>query len=88
MLVPYATVFVFLYGTIVPAEEELLRAQFAAEYARYRGNVPRLVPRLTPWPAAHRAPFDWTALWYEARLGLLLAAIYGVMRGAAWLRAS
>jgi protein-S-isoprenylcysteine O-methyltransferase Ste14 len=86
MLVPCVAVFVFLYASIVPAEEEFLAREFGESYARYRANVPRLVPRLRPWPGAERADFDATAFLYEARLGLVLAAIYAAMRGAAWWR--
>lgn len=86
MLVPCLAVFVFLYASIVPAEEEFLSAQFGLAYARYRENVPRLVPRLSRWPEAESAPFDATAWRYEARLALVLVAIYAVMRAAAWWR--
>jgi protein-S-isoprenylcysteine O-methyltransferase Ste14 len=86
MLVPYVAVFLFLYVSIVPAEEEFLAAQFGESYARYRANVPRFLPRLLAWREAERVPFDATAFLYEARLGLALAAIYAVMRGAAWWR--
>ena len=86
MLVPCAAVFAFLYGSIVPAEEEFLQAQFGARYARYRAAVPRFRPRLRPWPEAERVTFDAGAIRQEARLGLVLLGIYGVLRGAAWLR--
>ena len=82
----YAGVFIFLYTSIVPAEEQFLRTQFAAEYARYCAHVPRIFPRLRPWPGARSQPFDWTALLYEARLGLMLIAIYAGLHAAAWLR--
>lgn len=86
MLVPYLAVFVFLYASIVPAEEEFLQAQFGEEYRRYCAHVPRMIPRLRPWPDAAPVEFDATAFLHEARLGLLLVAIYALMRGAAWLR--
>jgi protein-S-isoprenylcysteine O-methyltransferase Ste14 len=88
MLIPYAAVFAFLYSSIVPAEEELLLRRFGERYAHYRGNVGRIVPRLRPWSGAESASFAWNAVLFEARLGLLLAAIYGAMHGAVWLRST
>jgi protein-S-isoprenylcysteine O-methyltransferase Ste14 len=38
--------FVLLY------EEPTLMRQFGAEYERYRGNVPRWLPRIRPWRGA------------------------------------
>lgn len=86
MLVPCVAVFAFLYGSIVPAEEEFLLGQFGEEYRRYRQAVPRVLPRLRSWPEARPAPFDRSAVLQEARLGLMLLAIYAVLRGAAYLR--
>jgi protein-S-isoprenylcysteine O-methyltransferase Ste14 len=83
MLVPYVAVFVFLYGAIVPAEEEALRRRFPEGYARYAAAVPRLVPRLRRWPGAQAQAFEWSALLAETRLAVVLAIIYFVMRGAA-----
>ena len=82
----YVGVFIFLYTSIVPAEEQFLRQQFPEEYARYCAHVPRIVPRLRPWPGARSQPFDWTTLLHEARLGLILIAIYAGLHAAAWLR--
>ncbi len=86
MLVPYVGVFIFLYVSIVPAEEEMLTRQFAQEYQRYRENVPRIVPRIQPWQEGSRERFDWSAPLHELRLGLLLVAIFCGMHGAVWLR--
>ena len=81
-------VFVFLYTAIVPAEERFLRGQFGAAYERYCAHVPRLLPRLRPWPEAEPRPFDRAATVGDARLALILVAIYAGLRGAAWLRMS
>jgi protein-S-isoprenylcysteine O-methyltransferase Ste14 len=35
---------------VVAYEEPTLQETFGAEYEAYRANVPRWVPRLTPWP--------------------------------------
>ena len=87
MLALYAGVFVFLYTAIVPAEEAFLRKTFPEEFARYCANVPRMIPRLRAWPDATPVQFARSAIRGEARLGLVLVAIYGFMRLAAWLRA-
>jgi len=81
-------VFVFLYTAIVPAEERFLRGQFGDAYVRYCAHVPRLLPRLRPWPEAERFPFDRAATAGDARLGLLLVVIYAGLRGAAAARIS
>jgi protein-S-isoprenylcysteine O-methyltransferase Ste14 len=86
MLLPYIAVFIFLYTTIVTAEEEFLRGQFGAAYAHYCAHVPRLLPRLRPPPDATAQPYDTSALFGEARLGLVLFGIYVVMRGGAAMR--
>ena len=86
MTLLYVGVFIFLYTSIVPAEEQFLRRQFPEEYARYCAHVPRILPRLRPWSGARAMPFDWTTLLHEGRLGLILIAIYAGLHGAAWLR--
>ena len=40
----YLAVFAFLYGAIVPAEEEFLRSKFGPAYERYCAHVPRAWP--------------------------------------------
>jgi protein-S-isoprenylcysteine O-methyltransferase Ste14 len=79
----YVGVFVLLYGAIVPAEEQFLRGKFTAEYERYCAHVPRAWPRLRAWRDATPAPFDPRAALGEARLALILAAIYILLRSAA-----
>ena len=79
-------VFVFLYTAIVPAEERFLRGQFGESYARYCAHVPRLLPRLRPWPEAEQRPFDPAATVGDARIALILVAIYAGLRGVAWAR--
>lgn len=82
----YVAVFAFLYGAIVPAEEEFLRTKFGPAYERYCAHVPRAWPRWRPWPDAEPARFQPRALLGELRLGIVLAGIYGLLRLAAWLR--
>ena len=46
----WALVFLGLNGLFIPLfEEPQLRRRFGEEYAEYCRNVPRLVPRPTPW---------------------------------------
>jgi protein-S-isoprenylcysteine O-methyltransferase Ste14 len=86
MLALYVAVFAFLYTAIVPAEEATLRQTFREEFERYAANVPRLLPRLRPWKDATPPHFDRSAIVAEARLGLVLVAIYYFMRAVAILR--
>jgi protein-S-isoprenylcysteine O-methyltransferase Ste14 len=86
MLGLYIAVFVFLYTSIVPAEERFLRGQFGEAYARYCAAVPRLLPRLSAWPEAEQRGFDRTAIAGDVRLGLMLVVIYFGLRAAAWAR--
>lgn len=87
MLGLYIAVFVFLYASIVPAEERFLRGRFGDAYERYCAHVPRVLPRLHRWSEAENCIFDRTAIIGEARLALVLVAIYAGLRGAAALRA-
>ena len=86
MFALYVGVFIFLYTSIVPAEEAFLRRTFPEEFARYCENVPRMIPRLTAWREAGPVQFARSAILGEARLGLVLAGIYVFMRLAARLR--
>jgi protein-S-isoprenylcysteine O-methyltransferase Ste14 len=86
MLALYVGVFVFLYTSIVPAEEEFLRGEFGEDYARYCEHVPRMLPRLRPWSGAERWEFDWSTLLHEGRLGLMLMGIYALLQAAPHLR--
>jgi protein-S-isoprenylcysteine O-methyltransferase Ste14 len=57
-LMPYLVVlgygfFLFQYTMIVSKEEEYLRGAFGDEYERYVQNVPRFMPRLTPYEGEH-----------------------------------
>ncbi|MBV8190068.1 MAG: isoprenylcysteine carboxylmethyltransferase family protein [Alphaproteobacteria bacterium] len=42
----------FFHVFVVMYEEPTLKQTFGAEYERFRTNVPRWIPRLTPWRAA------------------------------------
>ncbi len=47
-----ALLWLFFQGLVLMHEEPALNEQFGAEYERYRTNVPRWIPRLTPWRGA------------------------------------
>jgi protein-S-isoprenylcysteine O-methyltransferase Ste14 len=49
-----ALVFVAFHIFVLAYEEPTLRESFGAEYESYCANVPRWIPRLTPWRAARR----------------------------------
>ncbi len=71
--------FMVLYFGIVPAEEDFLARQFGAEYQIYRDAVPRLVPRLRPWPGRIAAGFEWQAVRGECSIAFLVVAIYAAL---------
>ena len=41
--------FIIQYYFIISLEEETLRLKFKDQYKTYTENVPKLLPRLTPW---------------------------------------
>jgi len=82
LLILYAIVFPFLYVMIVPAEEEFLRQRFGEAYERYCASVPRMIPRLRPWPGRTDRPFHWSVLRGEAWIVFYLVVIYAAMRVA------
>jgi len=51
----------FVYGIIIPLEEEFLETQFGDEYAAYKSEVPRVLPRSVPYARA-QGTFDWAAI--------------------------
>jgi protein-S-isoprenylcysteine O-methyltransferase Ste14 len=71
-----AVAFLILYMAIVPAEEEFLGRQFGADYARYRAEVPRFLPRLRPWPGRVKHTFHWPAVRGELVIALWAIGIY------------
>jgi len=86
LLVFHVGVCVLLYVGIVPAEEQFLREKFGEAYRTYCEHVPRFWPRFRAWKGAEPARGDLRAWLDQARLALILAAIYGGLHGAAWLR--
>ncbi len=74
-----------LYLAIVPAEETFLAQQFGDDYRRYCASVPRLVPRLSPWPEGEQRTFRWRATWGEAGILLWMVLIYAALWGEEYL---
>ena len=53
--------FTIQYVMIISLEEETLSDLFGAEYDQYKINVPRFIPRITPWKSpANRIPASIT----------------------------
>ncbi len=46
--------FIIQYYFIISLEEETLRLKFKDQYKTYTENVPKLVPRLTPWESGNK----------------------------------
>src|SRR5262249_4812827 len=46
-----ALIWLFFHIVVIAYEEPTLRQSYGAEYESYRANVPRWLPRLTPWRA-------------------------------------
>jgi len=74
-LIPYLAVFAVFYFAVIPAEEQFLRKTFGRQYEEYCQNVPRMRPRLTPWPGAEKTAFDWKPALGEWRVALAVVAI-------------
>ena len=47
-----AVVWLVFHLFVVLSEEPILQQKFGMEYETFRANVPRWIPRLTPWRAA------------------------------------
>jgi protein-S-isoprenylcysteine O-methyltransferase Ste14 len=74
-LIPYLVVFAIFYFAVIPAEEQFLRKTFGRQYEEYCQNVPRIRPRVTPWPGAEKTAFDWEPALGEWRVALAIVAI-------------
>jgi protein-S-isoprenylcysteine O-methyltransferase Ste14 len=78
--------FVFQYIVIVKHEEEFLSTTFA-EYTAYRANVPRFLPRLTPYKAdaqARQKP-DTDGAWKSERRTLQAMSVVVTIIVTLWL---
>jgi protein-S-isoprenylcysteine O-methyltransferase Ste14 len=78
--------FAALYFFIVPAEEKFLSGRYSMRYSVYRANVPRFLPRFTPWTGAEQTSFDWHPALREWQMMIVLISILAFIFGAAVLR--
>lgn len=73
--------FLLVYVPVMQAEAGHMQRLFADVYAGWAQRVPLFIPRLTPYQAGHRRPFDWQQYLrhreYRALLGLSL--VIGVL---------
>ena len=46
--------FIIQYYFIISLEEETLKLKFGEEYESYIENVPKLLPKLTPWDSGNK----------------------------------
>src|ERR1700740_1392015 len=74
-LIPYLAVFAVFYFAVISAEAQFLRKTFGRQYEQYCQNVPRMRPRVTPWPGAEKTAFDWKRALGEWRVALAIVAI-------------
>jgi protein-S-isoprenylcysteine O-methyltransferase Ste14 len=88
LFVPHLLVFAVFFGLIIPAEEQFLERQFGEEYCRFRRAVPKLFPMLRPWRGGSRPTLCWRGARGEAKIALLLVAIYWGFRGLLLFQAS
>lgn len=58
--------FAFQYAMIVSREEEFLISRFGESYDEFRRNVPRFLPRLTPWQRDSRS-INWSTAFRSER---------------------
>jgi protein-S-isoprenylcysteine O-methyltransferase Ste14 len=70
--------YVTVYGLIIPLEEEYLARTFGPIYSEYKRAVPRLVPRLTPYPRS-QGTFDWRVIKTAEIHTLILFTLMGCM---------
>ncbi|MBI4970652.1 MAG: isoprenylcysteine carboxylmethyltransferase family protein [Candidatus Omnitrophica bacterium] len=59
ILALYVIGFIVLYAGTVRSEEEELTERFGAPYRKYLKEVPRFIPRLTPYADRQKTSFKW-----------------------------
>jgi protein-S-isoprenylcysteine O-methyltransferase Ste14 len=79
--------FLYYFPRKERVESARLRERYGEDYARYRSEVPALLPGWRVWPGARDASLQWSGARYgdNNELGTLLAVVVGV--GLVLLRA-
>jgi hypothetical protein len=67
--------FVFVYWVTVKGEEERLAYKFEREYAEYARQVPRFIPRLSPYGGRQNGSFAFHRAWGHGELITILAIL-------------
>jgi hypothetical protein len=82
LVIAAAMWFAFQYFQIVLAEEEFLMNEFGAGYVEYKKNVPRFIPRLSPYvdPVQSNQLLNWKEAVHSERrtfqaIGLVLLVL-------------
>lgn len=79
LLLLVACWYFMVYGLIIPLEEAYLSRTFGEAYRAYSAAVPRVVPRLSPYPE-RQGRFRWSAIARaEIHTIILLAAVSALM---------
>ncbi|MDO9548076.1 MAG: isoprenylcysteine carboxylmethyltransferase family protein [Candidatus Marinimicrobia bacterium] len=72
--------FIVQYGFIIALEETKLKELFGDEYREYTTNVPRLLPRLTPWQKdPDHIPRKWQKVLRTEKSTLLNQAVFTIV---------
>jgi protein-S-isoprenylcysteine O-methyltransferase Ste14 len=67
--------FALLYWVTVKGEEERLLYKFEGAFAEYARNVPRFIPRLSPYAGARNGSFAFHRTWGHGELITILAIL-------------
>lgn len=72
--------FIVQYGFIIALEEAKLTELFGDEYREYTNNVPRLLPRLTPWQKdPDHTPKKWSKVFKAEKSTLLNQTVFTLL---------
>jgi protein-S-isoprenylcysteine O-methyltransferase Ste14 len=68
----FVIVFLAVYLDTMRKEERMLEDKFGDAYRAYRGQVPPLWPRFTPYAAGEKWPFAWERYWRSQEYKLII----------------
>jgi protein-S-isoprenylcysteine O-methyltransferase Ste14 len=74
----YLLFYGIVYGTIIPQEEAYLSETFGETYDEYCKNVPRIIPRITPY-SQKQGTFSWSPIWIGEIQTLIMFIIFSVI---------